>query len=154
MAAQTDYDLIRSVKRLHTLLAQNIDSLLQEHGLARTQYRVLYHAKTSGGVPGKQLLEQLQVEPATLSGIIDTLEAKGLVERREQPDDKRRKNIVLTAAGRKLLAKIPPPGPVIEQAMLAGLNKKDAAELARINERIIGNLETNLRQLNQSRSGQ
>jgi len=135
------YELTRLIKRLYGLLSQNIDLALRPYGLARTQYIVLYNLR-DGGVPTKQLLEKLQVEGATLSGIVDTLEAKGLVERVEHPEDKRRRNIVLTKAGRQLLEEIPAPAPHIQARMLQGLEARDVERFQAIVDQMIQNLKT------------
>src|ERR1700733_4252581 len=103
MSEDASQELVALIKRLAVLLYQNIDVRLKPYGLARTQYAVLKHVGEAGDLPTSELLAKLQVEPATLSGLIDTLEAKGLVVRVEHVRDKRRKDIRLTTAGRKLL---------------------------------------------------
>lgn len=141
MADSKDYELTRLIKRLYGLVSQNIDLALKPYGLARTQYVVLYNLHSDRSVPTKQLLQRLQVEGATLSGIVDTLEAKGLVARKEHPDDKRRRDIVLTEAGHKLMKEIPTPAPAIQREMLQGLRTEEIEKLTEIVERMIRNLE-------------
>lgn len=141
MVDSKDYELTRLIKRLYGLVSQNIDLALKPYGLARTQYVVLYNLHSDRSVPTKQLLQRLQVEGATLSGIVDTLEAKGLVARKEHPDDKRRRDIVLTEAGHKLMKEIPTPAPAIQHEMLQGLRTEEIEKLTEIVERMIRNLE-------------
>lgn len=146
MPEASSYELITLIKRLYILLWQNIDLALRPYGLARTQYSVLYQLGTKGELPTAELRQRLQVEGATLSGVLDTLAAKGLIERVEQANDKRRKDICLTAAGRQLLKDIPPPAPKIEQAMLTGLDKAAIAQLKASGAAMTTNLETYLHQ--------
>jgi len=145
MSEPESYVLTKLVKRLAILLHQNIDLWLKPYDLARTQYVILHALHEPGQLPTQELLEKLQVEPATLSGLLDTLESKGLVARVEQAKDKRRKDVRLTAAGRKLLVEIPPPGPVMEQAMLRGIGPHDAMRVREAAEIMLENLEETLR---------
>lgn len=144
MAGQGSYEYISLIKRLATLLHQNIDLWLKPYDLARTQYVILHNLRERGSLPTKELLAKLRIEPATLSGLIDTLEAKRLVIRVEQADDKRRKDVCLTSAGHKLLTEIPPPGPVMEQAMLQGIDSEGAELMKAAAHRMIENLEMEL----------
>jgi DNA-binding MarR family transcriptional regulator len=150
MPDPASYELITLIKRLAGVLQQNIDLWLKPYDLARTQYVILRNLPDEQGLPTKELLAKLQVEPATLSGLIDTLETKGLVARVERSEDKRRKDVWLTSAGRKLLEEIPPPGPVMEQAMLDGISPDQAEQLRVTGEKMLQNLEDELR--NQERS--
>lgn len=136
------YELTSLIKRLYTLQAQHIDLLLRPYGLARTQYRVLYHLR-GGELPTAELQELLQVEGGTLSGLVDTLAMKGYVERREQPEDKRRKTISLTAAGRKLVDEIPPPAPQVQRVLAADLPPAAIEAFREICEQMVRNLRAN-----------
>src|ERR1700743_2167809 len=112
------------IKRLAALLHQNVDLMLKPYELARTQYIVLRRLE-DGLHTASELAASMQVEQATLSGLIETLETKGLVERAENADDKRRKDVQLTAAGRKLLTAIPPPGPAMERVLRQDVDPGD-----------------------------
>lgn len=144
MAETTDYELTVLIKRLAALLHQNIDLWLKPYDLARTQYAVLHALHERGSLPTGELLLKLQVEAATLSGLVDTLETKGLVERVEQAADKRRKDVRLTAAGRKLLAAIPAPGPAMERVMLHGVEHEQVELTKLVARQMLANLETEL----------
>ena len=144
MPEPTEYELITLIKRLAALLHQNIDAWLKPYDLARTQYVVLYNLHDTGRLPTGELLAKLQVEAATLSGIIDTLEAKGLAVRVEHAADKRRKDVQLTNAGQKLLERIPPPGPVIERRLRRDIDPGDVHILRAVGQQMIRNLETGL----------
>lgn len=54
----------------------------------------------------RQLADLNKIDAPYTTLIVDKLEAHGLVERRPHPDDRRRKLVVLTAAGRDALATI------------------------------------------------
>jgi len=53
-------------------------------------------------LPMRELAQRLCCDASNVTGIVDHLEARGLVERRVAPDDRRVKHLVLTDAGRTL----------------------------------------------------
>lgn len=145
MSETTSFELVTLVKRLAALMHQNIDIKLKPYGLARTQYAVLWNIDEAGYLPTSELLAKLMVEPATLSGIIDTLESKGLVKRTEDAVDKRRKDVRLTDAGRQLFESIPPPGPVMEQVLRENVTPDDVHILRAVGQQMLSNLEAELK---------
>jgi DNA-binding MarR family transcriptional regulator len=75
-------------------------------GLTRSQCQVLAHLARQEGIPQSGLAEILEVEPITLTRILDRLEAGGLVERRPHPTDRRIRRLYLTVEAHPLLADI------------------------------------------------
>nr|ART37594.1 E383 [uncultured bacterium] len=83
---------------------------IRELGLTAPQFDIL---TTMGGMPAhqmtpKELVEQTWITKGTLTGVIDRLEAKGLVERLPSAVDGRSQIIALTGKGKKLIDKILP----------------------------------------------
>jgi DNA-binding MarR family transcriptional regulator len=76
-------------------------------GLTPPQYAVLHLLWERDGRPFKEFAEALVCTRATITGIIDTLERKGLVKRRPNPRDRRSLLATLTEAGQKLQAETP-----------------------------------------------
>ena len=72
----------------------------------------------------------LGTQPSRLVALVDELEARGLVERRENPDDRRRYDLHLTVAGRAMLEAVERVGREHQQAMLAALNEDEQRQLA------------------------
>ncbi|HEY3318499.1 MAG TPA: MarR family transcriptional regulator [Coriobacteriia bacterium] len=132
--------LPQRIKRLYLLQAQAINDALKEHGLARSQWQVLSHVREAGTITQKELQGKLQVEPATLSCIVDTLAAKGWLERLAHPDDKRVKLVRLTAEGERSWTDIPDVVDIVEKRMLEGVSERDAKMLARVVARMTENL--------------
>lgn len=145
MPSKASYELVALIKRLSTLLQQNLDAKLKPYGLARTQYSVLWHLRSAESLPNSELVSLLQIEPATVSGLIDILETKGLVTRVDHADDKRRKDVRLTDAGRTLVESIPPPGPTLEEVLRSQIDPGDIYILKAVGEQMIKSLETELR---------
>ncbi|MFG2139942.1 MarR family winged helix-turn-helix transcriptional regulator [Streptomyces sp. NPDC048650] len=69
------------------------------HRLTGVQAR-LVALLTHGPLPMRRIAEQLKCEPSNVTGLVDRLEARGLVQRRPDPADRRVKLVVVTDAGR------------------------------------------------------
>jgi len=139
-AAHPDY-LSYRVKRLYLLISQRIDDALKSHGLGRSQWQVLFRVRRAGTLAQRDLQQALQVEPATLTGILDVLVAKGWLERSESAEDKRCRVLKLSPAGLALLATIPDPYEGVETRMLAGISDAERARVESVLETMIRNLE-------------
>src|SRR5690606_100723 len=87
--------LLADVSRL---LRRAIASRLQGSELTFAQARVLVHVSRDPGLRQVELAARLEVQPITLARVLDQLEARGLVERRLDPDDRRAWRVFLTSA--------------------------------------------------------
>jgi DNA-binding MarR family transcriptional regulator len=144
MSNEYQAEFVRLIKRLSNLMNQRIDDVLKAHGMARSQFQVLYVINKSGSLTQKQLLETLNVEPATLSGLIDTLETKRLVKRSIAASDKRSKKLALTRSGQKIVDGIPHPGRLIEKSMLKGVSDPDRKVFEKVCTKLIDNLQSEI----------
>lgn len=75
-------------------------------GLTRSQCQVLAHLARNDGIQQSALAEILEVEPITLTRIVDRLEELDLVERRAHPTDRRIRQLHLTTRAQPLLGEI------------------------------------------------
>jgi MarR family transcriptional regulator, transcriptional regulator for hemolysin len=99
--------LIHDVSRL---LRRRIDQQAHEIGLTSAQWRVLASvARTEmrheEPLNQASLADQMDMEPITLSRLIDRMEQAKLIERRAHPSDRRAHRLYLTEAARPLVAK-------------------------------------------------
>ncbi|ABR62318.1 MarR family winged helix-turn-helix transcriptional regulator [Sinorhizobium medicae] len=96
--------LLGRLSRLRAHLAREIDSTLTEHGLNSASFDVLATLRRSGPPfrlsPG-DLLSATMVTSGTMTNRIDQLEKAGLVERLDNPEDRRGVIIALTPEGLK-----------------------------------------------------
>jgi DNA-binding MarR family transcriptional regulator len=89
-------DLIASVvARYH----EEYEEAAAGHALTGAQAKLL-GLLTLEPLPMRKLAQKLKCEPSNVTGIVDRLEARGLVERRPDPADRRVKVAVVTDAGR------------------------------------------------------
>jgi MarR family transcriptional regulator for hemolysin len=138
--AHPDY-LSYRVKRLYLLISQRIDDALKAHGLGRSQWQVLFRVRRAGTLAQRDLQQALQVEPATLTGIIDVLVVKGWLERSESTSDKRCRVLSLSPEGSALLDTVPDPYESVETRMLAGVSDDERALMSAVLETMIHNVE-------------
>jgi MarR family transcriptional regulator, organic hydroperoxide resistance regulator len=75
---------------------------LAPHGVTPVQYALLRVLRERDGQTGAELGERLQLDSATITGLIDRLERAGLVERRADDQDRRVNRIFATAQARAL----------------------------------------------------
>jgi len=117
-----------SAKRLYFASRAVMDSALRPYDIGSTQWHVLFQLASYGPTMQRDLGRTLQVERATLSGIVSTLVRKGLVEQVPDAADQRQRMLHITASGRKLWMTLPDLA-VIESLAFEGV---DAAELATV----------------------
>jgi long-chain acyl-CoA synthetase len=92
-------DLARTAARL----ARQVDKGLAEVGLSASQFRILGFL-ADGSAVASALADRGAISRPSLTAVVDGLVARGLVERREDPADRRRVAHLLTPAGRDALA--------------------------------------------------
>lgn len=115
-------------KRLYFATRAVMESVLRPYGIGTTQWYVLYRLANDGPTMQRNLGRMLQVERATLSGIVSTLVRKGLVEQTPDPTDQRQRMLRITASGLKLWDELPDLA-LIETVAFDGV---DTAELATV----------------------
>lgn len=81
---------------------QQISERLAEFELTPGQYGVLNYLWEHGKATPKELAQTLMVENSTISGVLDRMQKKGLIDRLIDPDDRRSVRVVLTPEGQAL----------------------------------------------------
>jgi long-chain acyl-CoA synthetase len=83
-------------------LAKQLEVALGPLDLSLPQYRVLSLLR-DGSSASSDLARRLTVSPPSITAVVDGLVARGLVERRPDPEDRRRLAVLLTRDGQKLV---------------------------------------------------
>ncbi|HEX3677639.1 MAG TPA: MarR family transcriptional regulator [Sphingomicrobium sp.] len=94
-------------------------------GVTRAQWKVLFRLDRQPGLRQIELADMLDVEPITLSRIVDRLEESGLVERRADPSDRRAWRLHVTARAQPLIAKLRAIADDMIAEAFAGIDPKD-----------------------------
>jgi DNA-binding MarR family transcriptional regulator len=116
-------------KRFHLVNKAAMEAMLRPFDLGVTQWMVLLQLTENGPMVQGDIARALEVERATLSGVVSTLVRKGLVEQRTDAADQRRRLIALTQAGQALWAKLPDP---VGDTLAIAFEGEDPDELATV----------------------
>jgi DNA-binding MarR family transcriptional regulator len=105
-------------------------------GLKPAHVGILLVIRQTNGLSQQALGEKLSVFPSRLVALLDELEERGLVERRDSPADRRSYALYLTGAGRDLLERIGHVAREHEGALCAALDDSERGQLADLLRRI------------------
>ncbi|MGI9599478.1 MAG: MarR family winged helix-turn-helix transcriptional regulator [Acidimicrobiales bacterium] len=87
------------------MVVDHVDDRLEELGMTNTDYWAL--RSVEGPMPMKDLAHCMSIDPSYVTLVADRLEELGLIERQPHPTDRRVKNLVLTAKGKRFKKAIP-----------------------------------------------
>jgi len=116
--------LLNDVARL---LRTAADHEARQFGMTRAQWAVLSRLQRQQGLKQSELAETLDIQPITLTRLLDRLCANGLIERRADPDDRRANRLFLLPAAGPLMERLNELG---EDLMATVLDNIDAETVA------------------------
>ena len=126
------------VARIARRLRQAVDSELGAYGLTEATWRPLaYVGRLGEGVRQRELAAALGIEGPSLVRLLDSLERRGLIVRREHKGDRRVRGIYLTPPGRELQRRVLRISDTIQQRLLAAIRPADLVAC----ERVLGVIE-------------
>lgn len=85
------------------LMRRNVDRRLQSLNLTQAQWRAIVHLSRSEGMTQGALAESLEIQPITLTRLVDRMQSAGWVERRTHPLDRRAVQLFLTPKSQPIL---------------------------------------------------
>jgi DNA-binding MarR family transcriptional regulator len=109
-----------------------MESVLRPYDLGSTQFYVLYQLANHGPTMQRDLTRMLQIERATLSGIVTTLVRKGLIDQMPGSEDQRQRVLRLTGAWMKLWEELPDPLALIRVIAFDGADEAELATAIRL----------------------
>ena len=125
---------------LTLLLGHTMGEGLSERGLTMARAVLIWELQAGGPVTQRALSRALRVTPRNVTGLVDALEADGLVERRAHPGDRRATLVQLTGDGEKLAATLRREQDAFAEYLFGDLSQRDldriAKALARLVERV------------------
>jgi MarR family transcriptional regulator, transcriptional regulator for hemolysin len=99
-------EILFTISDVGRLLRTYADQEARLYGMTRAQWAVLLRLERREGLKQSELAEALDLQPITLTRLVDRLCANGLIERRPDPNDRRAKQLYLTPAARPLIDRI------------------------------------------------
>jgi DNA-binding MarR family transcriptional regulator len=122
------------------LLRREFDRRVAHLGLSQAQWRVLARLSVCEGINQANLAEQIEIQPISLTRLIDRMQAAGWVERRPDPKDRRALRLFLTPKAQPLLSELFRHGEETRQAALDGLSDPEVRQLSASLEKMKSNL--------------
>lgn len=126
---QFDRDLLLLLHDVARLLRTRFDQRARSKGMTRAQWVILARVNATPGLSQNELASILEVEPISVGRLIDRLQARGLVERRPDPADRRIWRLHLLPAAEPVLEEISKARDVLGDQLLEGI---DAAMRSRM----------------------
>jgi DNA-binding MarR family transcriptional regulator len=125
-------NLLRTSDRLHHRFAQ----LFHQFGLTSSQYNILRILRGEGKpLPCLEIAQRTITVVPGITGLIDRLESKGLIERKRCVKDRRVIYVSITAAGLEVLAQLDEPVQAMHRTLLAHFQPEEVKELSRLLEK-------------------
>jgi MarR family transcriptional regulator for hemolysin len=124
------------------------DHKAAQFGITRAQWVVLARLDRSEGLKQSELAEVLDLQPISLTRLLDKLCESDLIERRADPIDRRAKRLFLKPAARPLLEKLGDLGEELMGTALSGVNRESVQHMIEK----LGMVKENLRQAIQQRT--
>jgi len=114
---------------IHRLLGKTFESHLPGLGLTRSQWRVLIALKREEGMTQTELADLVELEKAPLGKLLDKLEDKGWITRRDDPEDRRARRVYCTSKIEKHLTGLAEAARAMFAQALAGMREDDVKSL-------------------------
>jgi len=115
-------EILFTISDVGRLLRTYADQKARLHGMTRAQWAVLLRLERREGLKQSDLADDLDIQPITLTRLVDRLCDSGLIERRPDPADRRAKRLYLTPAARPLLDRIATQVEELAGTVLAGVD--------------------------------
>ena len=122
------------------LFRKHFDRRAIRLGLTRAQWRALKAIRRREGLSQSELAEFLEMEPIAVGRVIDRLVAAGFVERRADPNDRRRWRLYLTVKAHGVTDDMEVIAAELRQEALAGIDDGDFDAFQRVLAQLRANL--------------
>ncbi len=136
-----DESIFHSLRRISRAIDLYSRQLSGRCRLTAPQLVCMRHLLDNPCSPG-QLAASVALSPPTVTGILDRLQARGLVTRTRHPSDGRRLVVELTEAGRGVLATAPKPLQECFARNLARMALKEQQTIDRVLKKMVLMMET------------
>lgn len=124
-----DMNFLFTLGELQRLVRAYADRQAVRYGITRAQWAVLAKVERFEGMKQTELAEQMEMQPITLTRLIDRLCDAGWIERRSDDSDRRVNRLYLRKAAKPLLAKLTGLKAELTETALEGISASDANRL-------------------------
>jgi len=134
-----DWELLAQICQAYRSLS---DSLMDVVAVRRGQASVLCKLFAEDGVSQSEIAQQLSLQGATVTDMLQRMEEAGLVTRRRDPDDNRLVRVYLTEAGREKEQAIISQFKELENAVFSGFDASEQSLMRQMLNRMLTNMNS------------
>jgi DNA-binding MarR family transcriptional regulator len=124
-----DRDPLIVLNDVARMMRTRFDQRARARGMTRAQWVILARLSRQPGISQNEMATICEVEPITVGRLIDRLEARGLVERRADPTDRRIRRLHLLPAAQPILDEITSYREHLSDTVFFGLEERERSQL-------------------------
>ncbi|MEZ4671844.1 MAG: MarR family transcriptional regulator [Anaerolineae bacterium] len=132
-----DWELLAQLSQMFRTIS---DLFSDEVDMHRGQAVVLCTVAKLDGMTQSEIAQQLSVQGATITNMLQRMEEAGLVVRRRDPDDNRLVRVYVTETGRAKEQELNEQFQNMQKAIFQNINDSERAELRRLLRQVLENL--------------
>ncbi len=121
-------------------LRKDFDRHMTDVGVTRSQWAMIAVASRRPGATQRQISELLEISEASAGRLIDRLCADGLLERRDQENDRRARCVFITDAAKPLLERLSEIGAQSEERLFKNFSDDELRDFGRLLSKVYANI--------------
>jgi MarR family transcriptional regulator, lower aerobic nicotinate degradation pathway regulator len=134
---QLDAQPGHAIRRLHQISVGIFHQETQDLNVTPVQYAILQTVRDLPGCDQRTLAGRIALDTSTTAGVVDRLEARGLLVRNVSPEDRRVRLLTLTRAGELLLAQTLPGMERTQERLLEPLSPEQRQQFMTLLQRLV-----------------
>ncbi len=123
------HEIAMAIRAAYLSMHRQADAVLAPHGVTANQYVILALLAERDRVPQRDLVERAASDPNTIRPILIALERKGLVTRKQAPNDGRARCVGLSKKGRRVFEELRRDSQSFRDRLTAALDPEEASNL-------------------------
>ena len=125
------------LRRAHQISMAVFADEMSDMDLTAAQLIAIIAVNENAGIDATRLTDMIYFDKATVGGVVERLERKGLIRRTPHASDKRVKLLQVTPAGRAMMTVSEGRVQAVQTRLLHALSEEERAELARLLSKIV-----------------
>lgn len=128
----------------HSMFQRALSASIKDTNLTSGQPKVLDYLLTHDGSVQKDIASACHIEPASLTSILNGMESKNLIERKEQNGNRRSSYVFLTETGHKFAKRLEKEFIKIEEVALSEFEVEQRNQLCDLLSRLYENMQSHI----------
>lgn len=125
------------IRRLQQTIVARYTMVTEAHGVTPLQWAALRTAQDKPGIDQSTLARDIALDTSTVAGVIDRLEARGLIVRKPSAHDRRVRTLFITEQGLALLAQVSPLVVEVQNWLMAPLTAEERAQFWNVLRKLV-----------------